>query len=160
TVRADWIGRMVRGPQLVEKLTLFWHNHFATSILKVNDAGLMRRQIELLRKHALGKFPGLLQDVSRDPAMLVWLDAASNRPGAPNENYARELMELFSLGVGNYTEKDVQQAARAFTGWKVAAGQPSFSRDDHDGGSKTILGRTGFWTGEDVVRICLDQPAC
>src|SRR5262249_18014047 len=102
---------------LRDKLTVFWHNHFATSIAKVNRATLMYAQNKLLRKHALGKFRPFLLEISRDPAMIVWLDNNANIKGQPNENYAREIMELFSLGVGNYTEQDVKEAARAFTGW-------------------------------------------
>ena len=102
---------------LREKMTLFWHNHFATSIIKVQTTALMLKQNELLRRHALGKFGPFLLDMSKDPAMLIWLDSNSNVTGKPNENYAREIMELFSLGVGHYTEKDIREAARAFTGW-------------------------------------------
>ena len=117
-LRGWWLYCMLQGGHpLREKLTLFWHNHFATSIVKVRDSNLMFRQNCLLREHALGKFGPMLQAISRDAAMLVWLDSNSNVKGKPNENYAREVMELFSLGVGNYTEKDVREAARAFTGW-------------------------------------------
>src|SRR6187455_2574399 len=105
------------GHPLREKLALFWHNHFATSYAKVRSTKLICEQNVTIRKHALGKFRPFLLDMSRDTAMLVWLDSNRNVKGAPNENYAREVMELFSLGVGNYTEKDVQEAARAFTGW-------------------------------------------
>src|SRR5204863_9665948 len=96
----------------------------------------------------------------RDPAMLLWLDSSTNRKGTPNENYAREVMELFSLGVGNYTERDVQEAARALTGWDVRNEQAVFTPEHHDDGVKTILGQTGRFTAGDVVRICLAQPAC
>ncbi len=101
-------------------MTLFWHNHFATSNAKVNNAGLMQRQNDLLRTHALGDFPALLAAIGKDPAMLIWLDSTANRKAHPNENYAREVMELFTLGRGHYTEKDIQEAARAFTGWFVS----------------------------------------
>ncbi|HEY8506382.1 MAG TPA: DUF1800 domain-containing protein, partial [Gemmataceae bacterium] len=155
-------------------MTLFWHNHFATSIAKVRLPLLMRDQNLLLREHALGKFGPLVQAVSKDPAMLVWLDSNSNVKGKPNENYARELMELFTLGVGNYTERDVREAARAFTGWHTNVNpQAGFNINDprfkpaftfqralHDDGEKTVLGRTGKWDGDDVVRIVLGQPAC
>src|SRR5262245_31145659 len=122
-----WLHRMALTPHpLRERMTLFWHNHFATSIEKVRSVALMRDQNVLLREHALGKFDKMVHDISKDPAMLIWLDSNSNVRGKPNENYARELMELFCLGVGNYTEKDVQEAARAFTGWHTtnAAPQP------------------------------------
>ena len=147
------------GHPLREKLTLFWHNHFATSLAKVQDPVLMFRQNGLLREHALGRFGPLLQAISRDPAMLVWLDSNSNVKGKPNENYARELMELFSLGVGNYTEKDIREAARAFTGWRTDGTGFAFDARLHDGGTKTVLGQTGTWDGGDVVRIVLEQPA-
>src|SRR5207244_11243995 len=103
---------------LREKLTLFWHNHFATSIAKVRSPELMFRQNCLLRERALGKFGPFLHAISQDAAMLIWLDSNSNVKGKPNENYAREVKELFSLGVGNYTEKDIRETARAFTGWQ------------------------------------------
>ena len=160
-LRANWLGRMIDGADaLREKMALFWHNHFATSVRKVGHAGLMETQGELLYKHALGHFRALLRDISRDPAMLVWLDSNENVKGKPNENYAREVMELFSLGVGHYTEYDVREAARAFTGWHTAGGKFAFSPNQHDDGSKTVLGQDGKWDGDDVLRILLDQPAC
>lgn len=159
--RAWWLQRMLYSPHpLQEKLTLFWHNHFATSNAKINNAGFMLGQYELMRRHAQGNFRELLQEMSKDPAMLVWLDTNQNKKGKPNENYARELMELFSLGIGHYTETDIREAARAFTGWEVRDGKPFFNADEHDRSSKTVLGRSGTFGGEDVVRICLDQPAC
>jgi uncharacterized protein (DUF1800 family) len=159
-LRGWWLYAMLHGGHpLREKLTLFWHNHFATSDAKVRSVPLMFRQNVLLREHALGKFGPFLQAVSKDPAMLLWLDSNSNVKGAPNENYARELMELFSLGVGNYAERDVKEAARAFTGWHT--GDDGFRLDArlHDAGTKTVLGQTGAWGGGDVVRIVLEQPA-
>ena len=159
-LRGWWLyGMLQSGHPLREKLTLFWHNHFATSLVKVQDPVLMFRQNSLLRTHALGRFGPLLQAISRDGAMLVWLDSNSNVKGKPNENYARELMELFSLGVGHYTEKDVREAARAFTGWGTDASGFAFDARLHDGGTKTVLGQTGAWDGGDVVRIVLEQPA-
>src|SRR5207244_7295670 len=140
-------------------LTLFWHNHFATSIVKVESVPLMHRQNVLLYKHALGKFGPFLLEMSRDPAMLIWLDSNNNVKGKPNENYAREVMELFSLGVGNYTEKDIREAARAFTGWHTDAEGFKFKPAAHDGGEKTVLGQKGNWDGGDVIRIVLEQPA-
>jgi uncharacterized protein (DUF1800 family) len=155
-----WLYRLLHSPfPLRERLVLHWHNHFATSIAKVRQPVLMQQQNQLLRKHALGKFRPFLEEMSRDPAMLLWLDSNSNVKGKANENYARELMELFSLGVGNYTEKDVQEAARAFTGWQTAGGKFEFSAGDHDDGEKTVLEQKGKWNGEDVVRIVLEQPA-
>jgi uncharacterized protein (DUF1800 family) len=159
-LRGWWLYVIFQGGHpLREKLTLFWHNHFATSIVKVQDSGLMFRQNRLLRKHALGRFGPMLHAVSRDGAMLVWLDSNSNVKGRPNENYARELMELFSLGVGHYTEKDIREAARAFTGWHTDGTGFRFNAAVHDGGTKTFLGQTGRWDGGDVVRIVLEQPA-
>jgi hypothetical protein len=160
-LRGWWLYAMLHGGHpLREKLTLFWHNHFATSIVKVHSPELMFRQNVLLRTHALGRFGPMLQAVSRDPAMLVWLDSNSNVKGKPNENYARELMELFSLGVGNYAEKDIREAARAFTGWHTDGIGFRFNPALHDDGSKTVLGKTGNWDGGDVVQIVLGQPAC
>src|SRR6516165_12348775 len=119
-LKAWWVYRMLFSPDpLAERLTLMWHNHFATSNLKVENLTAMRRQNEIFRKLGRGPFGELLKAVVHDPAMLVWLDAPSNRKGHPNENLARELMELFTLGVGHYTERDVQDAARALTGWSV-----------------------------------------
>ncbi len=158
-LRSWWLYCMLHGGHpLREKLTLFWHNHFATSLAKVQDPALMFRQNCLLREHALGRFGPLLQAVSRDGAMLVWLDSNSNVKEHPNENYARELMELFSLGVGHYTEGDVREAARAFTGWHTDGAGFRFDPGAHDGGTKAFLGRRGNWNGDDVVRIVLEQP--
>jgi uncharacterized protein (DUF1800 family) len=152
------------GHPLVERLTLFWHDHFATSQDKVANLALMHRQNELFRRYALGHFwdeesGGLLLATSRDPAMLVWLDSNSNRRAAPNENYAREIMELFALGIGNYTEQDIREAARAFTGWFVHKNEFRFVSSEHDPGLKTVLNRPGNWDGGDVVRIIAEQPA-
>jgi Protein of unknown function (DUF1800) len=159
-LRGWWLYCMLHGGHpLREKLTLFWHDHFATSLVKVQNPVLMFRQNCLLREHALGRFGLMLQAISRDGAMLVWLDSNSNVKGRPNENYARELMELFSLGVGHYTEKDVREAARAFTGWRTDGAQFAFNAGLHDSGPKTFLGQTGDWDGGDVVRIVLEQPA-
>ncbi len=162
-LRVWWLYAMTEGGHpLREKLALFWHNHFATSYAKVRNTQLMYEQNVTIRKHALGKFRPFLLEMSRDPAMLVWLDSNRNVKGAPNENYAREVMELFSLGVGNYTEKDIQEAARALTGWHHDAEVKlfEFNRELHDPGEKTVFGKTGKWTGEDVVRLCCDQDAC
>ncbi|HZY83312.1 MAG TPA: DUF1800 domain-containing protein, partial [Gemmataceae bacterium] len=159
-IRAWWLYRMLYSPHpLQEKLTLFWHNHFATSNAKVQNASFMLGQYDLMRRNALGNFATMLQEMSKDPAMMVWLDTRGSKKGSPNENYARELMELFSLGIGNYTEKDVREAARAFTGWDVVGDKAVFNPSQHDDGEKTVLGRTGKWKGEDVVRICLEQKS-
>jgi uncharacterized protein (DUF1800 family) len=157
---AWWLYRMRHTPDpLLEKLTLFWHGHFATSAAKVANLPQMLQQNELLRKHARGRFGDMVQGVSRDPAMLIYLDSATNRKVRPNENYARELLELFCMGLGPYTEKDVQEAARAFSGWEVRGGKFRFNRIHHDEGQKTVLGRSGNWDGDDVVRIVLEHPA-
>jgi uncharacterized protein (DUF1800 family) len=159
-LKAWWVYRMYWGPDpLGERLTLLWHNHFATSNDKVNDLGAMRRQNEIFRKHGRGPFGELLKAVVHDPALLIWLDAPANRKGKPNENLGRELMELFTLGVGHYTETDVKEAACALTGWKVAQGAFREWLPDHDDGEKTLLGRTGRWKGDDLVRILLEHPA-
>jgi uncharacterized protein (DUF1800 family) len=158
--RAWWLYRMLRTRHpLREKLTLFWHNHFATSNAKVNSTGFMLGQYKLMRRHALGNFRALLQEMSQDPAMMIWLDTAQSKKGMPNENYARELMELFSLGIGNYTEKDIREAARAFTGWEIQDGKGKFNSAQHDSGEKTVLGEKGKLKGEDIVRICLEQKS-
>ena len=144
---------------LLEKLTLFWHGHFATGADKVDDAEMMFAQNRLLRRHAVGDFGVMTQEISRDPAMLIYLDSTTNRKAHPNENYAREIMELFCLGEGNYTERDIQELARCFTGWEVRRKTFRFNRYQHDTGSKTILGETGTFGGEEGVEIVLKQNA-
>lgn len=157
---AQWTYRILNTPvPLLEKMTLFWHGHFATSAAKVEDARLMLSQNELLRRNALGDFSQLLLEISRDPAMLIYLDSVSNRKAHPNENYAREIMELFCLGEGNYTEQDIRELARCFTGWEIKREKFRFNRYQHDEGVKTVLGTTGKLGGEDGVRIVVDQPA-
>ena len=142
--RAWWLYRMLYSPHpLKEKLTIFWHNHFATSNSKVNNAGFMLEQYSLLNRHALGNFRDLLQDISKDPAMLIWLDTNLSKKGMPNENYARELMELFNLGIGNYTEADIREAAKAFTGWEISDRKARFDPAKHDDSEKTVLGQKG-----------------
>jgi uncharacterized protein (DUF1800 family) len=156
-----WLTEMLVTPSpLTEKMTLFWHNHFVSSQQKVRSPQLMYGQNVLLRHHALGNFGALLHAVARDPAMVIYLDSASNRKGQPNENFAREVMELFTLGEGNYTERDVKEAARAFTGWGIEpdTGQFVFRRRAHDDGVKTVLGRTGDLDGGAVLDILLAQP--
>jgi len=160
-LRALGLYRMLYSPHpLREKLTLFWHNHFATSNSKVQNVRFMIGQYELMQRHALGSFRDLLDQMSRDPAMMVWLDTRESKKGKPNENYAREVMELFSLGIGHYTEKDIREAARAFTGWDIDDGKAVFDPNQHDDTEKTVLGRKGKWQGEDIIRICLEQQSC
>jgi uncharacterized protein (DUF1800 family) len=160
-LKAWWLFRALYDPDaLREKLTLFWHGHFATSNRKVDSVPAMLRQNELFRRQARGPFGELLSEIVGDPAMLVWLDGAGSRKERPNENFAREFLELFSLGVGHYTERDVREAARAFTGWVREDGEGKFHEADHDTGRKTFLGRTGNWRAADIVRIALEQPAC
>ena len=155
-----WLHRMIGAPHpLLEKTTLFWHGHFATSATKVTDPRLMLAQHKLLRRHALDRFGPLVQAISRDPAMLIYLDSTTNRKVRPNENFARELMELFCLGEGNYSERDIKQIARCFTGWEVRNGRFRFKEFQHDQGSKTFFGKTGNFDGQDAVRIVLAQPA-
>ena len=156
-----WAERMMLTPRpLEEKMALFWHGHFATEQEKVRDYRLLLDQIAMLRANATGNFRDLLLGISRDPAMLIYLDNRKNVVGHANENYAREIMELFGLGVGNYTEEDIKEAARAFTGWRNSGRRFVDDRELHDDGSKTVLGRTGNWDGEDVVDILLDQEVC
>ena len=153
-----WMKRMATGPSpLQEKLTLFWHGHFVTSDKDERSASLMWKQNELLRKMAVGNFRDFVRAISRDPAMLDYLNNTQNRKAHPNENYARELMELFTLGIGNYTETDVKQGARAFTGWAHDGDDYVFRKFDHDTGSKNFLGRTGNFDGDDVIDIILSQ---
>ena len=154
-----WLDRMLRTNRpLVEKMTLFWHGHFATALGKVQPQ-YMVGQINLFRQLALVRFPVLLSAVTRDPAMLIWLDNRANAKAHPNENYAREVMELFALGLGNYTEDDVKEAARAFTGWTLDKNQQAaFVPARHDDGIKTVLGKTGRFDADDVVSIVVSQP--
>jgi uncharacterized protein (DUF1800 family) len=156
-----WLYRMIFTPHpLRERMTLFWHDHFATSHNKVGNSALMQRQNNLLRKHALGDFESLLAAIGKDPAMLIWLDSTENRKAHPNENYAREVMELFTLGRGKYTEKDIREAARAFTGWFVIRDEFREIAAQHDAGPKIVLGHSGTLDGNDIPSVLLDQPAC
>ncbi len=159
-LKAWWLYRMLLSPDpLRERLALLWHNHFATSNRKVQDLVYMREQNELFRKHALAPFGELLAAVVKHPAMLVWLDADSNRAGHANENLARESMELFTLGIGHYTEDDVKAAARALTGWSIAVKAYSFVSTRHDDGELTVLGRRGRMTGDDLLQMLIEHPA-
>jgi uncharacterized protein (DUF1800 family) len=159
--RYAWMVRMLYTQRpLQEKMTLFWHTHFATALSKVRNAALMLRQLELFRDNALGNFETLLQQVTRDGAMLNWLDNRQNSKTAPNENYAREVMELFTMGIGNYTDTDVKEAARAFTGYTSDRGGTfSFNARDHDYDDKTFLGETKNWDADDVLATLVRHPA-
>jgi hypothetical protein len=159
-LRGWWLYAMLNsGHPLRERMTLFWHNHFATSIAKVRGTEAMYAQNQTLRRHALGNFRSMLADVSRDPAMLVWLDSNRNVKGQANENYAREVMELFTLGTGRYTESDIREAARAFTGWHTDGEKFTFAPRFHDDRQKKFLGQAGNWDGTDIQRIILSQPS-
>jgi uncharacterized protein (DUF1800 family) len=171
-----WMYRMISTQRpLEEKMTLFWHHIFATSYSKLNRNPQMNKQLQLFRQNALGNFRTILIELSKDPAMIYWLDNCENHNGAPNENYGRELLELFSMGVGmdgqpNYTEQDVKECARAFTGWTIAPALPrypygdhvwdfEYRADDHDDGEKVFLGERGCFNGEDIIDIIVRQPA-
>jgi uncharacterized protein (DUF1800 family) len=169
--QAEWVFRMIntRRP-LEEKMALFWHQLFATGNSKVDNPQELTRQIAMFRKYGLGTFRDLLVELARSPAMIFWLDNHGNHDGAINENWGRELLELFSLGVGNYSEDDIRDAARAFTGWTIAAKIPrnplgrfywefEYKPEDHDHQEKTFLGQTGNFNGEDIVDIIASQPA-
>ena len=177
---AYWIYRMIttRCP-LEEKIALFWHGLFATGYSKLNQARSLLNQIDMFRSHGLGSFRDLLVELSRDPAMIIWLDNNDNHKDAINENFGRELLELFSMGIGNYTEDDIKQCSRAFTGWTLGnveymavratkdsiwpygriAWHFAYRPEDHDDGEKTFLGETGDFNGEEVIDIITRQPA-
>ncbi|MGO4499395.1 DUF1800 domain-containing protein [Paenibacillus sp. 2RAB27] len=157
-----WLYRMVNSPApLIEKMTLFWHGHFATANYKVKDASLMAKQNELFRQYALGNFKELLIEIGKDPAMMIWLDVNQNKKGKPNENYAREVMELFTLGIGHYTEMDVKESARAFTGWTYNKNdhKVNYNAKQHDNDPKTLLGESGKLDADDVIDILFHQKA-
>ncbi|MCS7208166.1 MAG: DUF1800 domain-containing protein [Fimbriimonadales bacterium] len=161
-VSAWWLYRMLVSQQPIqERVALFWHNHFATSASKVQAGRLMLIQIQLFQRLGLDNFKTLLQEVAKDPAMLVWLDGNRNMKGKPNENFARELFELFTMGVGNYTERDIQEAARAFTGWSFSRVTNSFvfHRSQHDDGEKQVFGKRGRFTGEQIIEMAVEHPA-
>ncbi|HEX4054974.1 MAG TPA: DUF1800 domain-containing protein [Tepidisphaeraceae bacterium] len=156
-----WLKRMAWGKYpLQEKLTFFWHGHFTTSAKDERAAILMWRQNELLRQNAAGNFDPFVRAISRDPAMLDYLNNNENRKAHPNENYARELMELFTLGIGNYTEYDIKQSARAFTGWGHDGVDFVYRKNQHDEGIKTFFGRSGNFDGDDILTFILEHPAC
>ncbi|GIS93204.1 MAG: hypothetical protein CM1200mP22_04410 [Dehalococcoidia bacterium] len=169
--QADWMFRMVNTQRpLEEKIALFWHQMFATSNSKVDNPPEIGRQIAMFREYGLGSYRDLLIELAKSPAMIFWLDNHGNHDGAINENWGRELLELFSLGVGNYTEDDIKEASRAFTGWTIAPKIPrnplgrfywnfEYKPEDHDNEEKTFLGNTGNLNGEDIMQIIVNQPA-
>jgi Protein of unknown function (DUF1800) len=159
-MRCWWINRMVQTRRpLQEKMTLFWHSLFVSAFMDVQNAYHMYMQNELFRSYATGNVQELTLQVSKDPAMLRYLNNNQNQRGHPNENYARELMELFTLGIGNYTEDDVRESARAWTGWTFFGDNFFFNSNQHDYGIKTFLGQTGNFNGDDIVAIIFQQPA-
>jgi uncharacterized protein (DUF1800 family) len=160
-LRAWWVREMLSTPSpLTERMTLFWHNHFTSGQDKVRNPQQMAQQNMLLRRDALGNFGELLHGVAKDPAMLQYLDGASNRKGKPNENFAREVMELFTLGEGRYTQRDVSEAARAYTGWSLDPDTRGYvwRANQHDDGNKTVLGQTGPFDGDQVLDLLLARP--
>ena len=170
--QANWLYQMVNTKRpLEEKMALFWHHLFATGNAKVDNCNHLLEQIQIFRDRGMGNYRTLLVDIAKNPAMIYWLDNNENHRHAPNENWGRELLELFSLGVGNYTEKDVFECSRAFTGWTIGAKMPRFPYgrfpwtfeyrpEDHDFTEKTFLGHTGNFNGEDIIDIVVQQPAC
>jgi len=162
-LRNWWLSRMQSTPApLVEKMTLFWHGHFATSAQKVKNAHWIWRQNETFRRHALGNFKTLLHQISRDPAMMIYLDLARSQKQHPNENWAREVMELFTLGIGHYSEEDIRESARAFTGYRINLTNQQFRFEprQQDTGRKKFLGRSGNFSGDDILDLIVGQPAC
>ncbi len=160
---AWWLDRMLKTKHpLRERMALFWHGHFATSLQKVRAPQLMWQQNALFREHALGDFKRLTNAICEDPAMMIYLDTNQNRKGKPNENFARELLELFTLGEGNYSEKDIKEAARAFTGYNIdrRKAESRFLPRQHDHGKKEVLGESGRFKAPDIVAIALEQDAC
>ena len=174
----SWVYRMITtNAPLVEKMALFWHSIFATGVPKVINGRVLYDQIDLFRRHGMDSFDSMLVRLAKDPAMIVWLDNQDNHSGAINENWARELLELFSMGVGNYTEEDIKECARAFTGWTIGNTEYMIVRsqrdsdwpygriayhfdyrpEDHDDGEKTFLGHRGNFNGEDIIEIICRQ---
>ena len=170
-MQSNWMYRMINSPRpLEEKMVLFWHHVFATGYSKVDNGNQMLAQIETFRQRALGNYRDILVELSKDPAMIFWLDNNENHKHAPNENWGRELLELFSMGQGNYTEEDVKECARAFTGWTISNRLPrnpygrflwefEYREDDHDDTEKMFLGQRGRFNGEDIIDIVIRQPA-
>ena len=169
--QSGWVWRMINtNAPLQEKMTIFWHQIFATGVSKVDHYDEIVDMVDLFREKGLGKYRELLVDVAKNPAMIFWLDNNQNHGSAVNENWGRELLELFTMGVGNYTETDVRECSRAFTGWTMSTKLPRFPMgrfdwhfvykpEDHDDGEKTFLGHTGNFNGEDIIDIILRQPA-
>ncbi len=170
--QANWLYHMINSQRpLQEKMALFWHHVFATGNGKVDNCNHLLEQVEMFREYGMGNYKELLVQLARNPAMIFWLDNNENHKNAPNENWGRELLELFSMGVGNYTEKDVYECSRAFTGWTISAKMPrypygrfpwqfEFRPEDHDYTEKTFLGHRGRFNGEDIIEIIVRQPAC
>jgi hypothetical protein len=168
----NWMYHLVNTNRpLEEKMAIFWHHVFATGNSKVDNYDQLLEQINLFREHGMGNYGDLLLEVAKNPTMIFWLDNNQNHGTAVNENWGRELLELFSLGVGNYTEKDVREASRAFTGWTFETKIPrapygrfpwkfEYRPEDHDDGEKEFLGHKGRFNGEDIIKIILQQPAC
>ena len=156
-----WVKHLLETKSpFLERMTLFWHNHFPSSISKTNQASMLHQQNLMLRNNALGNFGQMLHNISRDPAMLLYLDGHVSTKDEPNENFARELLELFTIGIGNYSENDMREAARAFTGWSIddRNGRFIINPQDHDASVKTFLGKRGNFKGEDIVNILLKHP--
>ncbi len=169
----NWMYHLLNTERLLEeKIALLWHQIFATGNTKIQNGTDMVTQIAMFRRHGMGSFRDLVIEVAKNPAMIFWLDNNENHKHAVNENWGRELLELFSMGVGNYTEVDVSEASRAFTGWTMAARIPKYPYgriawpnfeykvEDHDDGEKSFLGHKGPFNGEDVIDIIIQQPAC
>src|SRR5712692_6904819 len=162
-LRRWWLERILTSPApLLEKMTLFWHGHFATSVQKVRDGYWMWLQNDTLRRNALGNFATLTKKMSRDPAMMIYLDLQKSQKEHPNENWARELMELFTIGIGNYTEQDIRESARAFTGYRIdmTTQQFRFAPFQQDRLPKAFMGKTGNLNGDDIIDILISKPAC
>ncbi|PKB79775.1 MAG: hypothetical protein BZY88_11575 [SAR202 cluster bacterium Io17-Chloro-G9] len=169
--QADWVYRLVNTQRpLEEKMALFWHQLFATGNSKIDNPPELTQQIVMFRQYGMGSFRDLLVELAKNPAMIYWLDNNGNHMGAINENWGRELLELFSMGVGNYSEDDIKEASRAFTGWTIAPKLPrlplgrfywgfEYKPEDHDDGEKTFLGKSGPFNGEDIIDIVVSQPA-
>ena len=169
--QAEWVYRMINTERpLEEKMALLWHQLFATGNSKVDNPPELTQQIAMFREHGMGSFRNLLVELAKNPAMIFWLDNNGNHMGAINENWGRELLELFSMGVGNYSEDDIKEASRAFTGWTIGPKIPrnplgrfywnfEYRPEDHDDGQKTFLGQTGAFNGEDIIDIVVRQPA-
>ena len=157
-----WIALMQQGPDnLREKMVFFWHGHFVVETAAVKVSQFLYQYLDMLRRHALGNFRDFLREMWKSPAMLIYLNGNQNSAAKPNENFARELMELFTMGVDQYTEQDIKESARAFTGWRIDTTQlrSSFVPRRHDYGAKTFLGRKGNFDGDDIIDIILEQPA-